>query len=161
MDQIITKEIMETSMPIQDDQDQIIFNNNMKKDLRIASYWSTFISIFTLSIMSLAFFGYTYILYKAYSASGIPMSEILSGMPWQGYVFILFIAAILVVLILSSISLLLFSFEVKKAVDHENSDAMDLSIDLLLQFFRYNGILIIGVFVTLFSIYLYFKSYGL
>lgn len=159
MDQIITKEIMETSTTIQDDQDQIIFTKIMKKDLKIASYWSTFISIFTASIMSLAFFGYTYILYQAYSVSGVPMSEILSGMPWQGYAFLLFFAAILGMLILSSISLLLFSFEVKKAVEHENSEAMDLAVDLLLKFFRYNGMLIIGVFLTAFSIYFYLQSF--
>jgi len=161
MNQIITSEIMETSIPNEENQDQITFNEAMRKDLRITSYWSTFISIFTLSIMSFAFFGYTYLLYKAYAVSGVPMSEILSEMPWQGYAFILFFAGILVVLILASISLLLFSFEVKKAVDYENSDAIDLSIDLLLKFFRYNGILVIGVFIVLFSIYLYFKSFTL
>ncbi len=159
MEQILTNKIMETPTSTQDDEDKIIFSDLMKKDLRTTSYWSTFISIFTLSIMSFAFFGYTYLLYSVYSISRTPMSEIISKMPWQGYAGILFFLACFIILILASISLLLFSFEIKKSADYENSAALELSVDLLLKFFRYNGIFIIGVFLTAFLFYLYIESF--
>lgn len=150
---------METSnpTPIQEDQELITFTHSIKNDLRIASYWSKIIAIFSLLLLTFSLFSFSYFFYTSFTRIGISLGEILAEAPSEFYAFFLFMIGILIVLILASLALLNFSFEIKKAVDEENAESLNLAIKLLLNFFRYSGLTIIAISVAYFLLYLLFK----
>ena len=150
---------METLFPPQDGDDQLYINERMKKALKISSNWGTFIGGFSLFLMMVVVIFLFYMLYLVITESPEPISNYLSLIPWQVYAIVLTFIGFSVLVVLTALSLILFSQEVKKAIEFKNSEALDLSTDLLYKFFKYNGILIISAFLMGFLSFLYIQTW--
>lgn len=141
------------------DEGHLHFTEPMKKDLMISSYWSSFISIFAITITALATLSYILILFRAFSVSEMPFTGVIKQIPLEGFLLIIGLLAFLVLFVLSNISLFFYALKIKEAIQHENPRSLDMSFDWLMKFFRYNGMLIILSLVIGFISYTYFSSF--
>lgn len=127
---------MENLSPIEEKQEKLFLSKFMKKELKGAANWATFISISTIlfcGMWGLSIFS-SMIFSDSSTLSSLDSVEI--------FVFIILIFTTSLIIISGAV-LFSFAHQLKKALKNHHAQALNISIDYLSRYFIFSSVLLI------------------
>lgn len=131
---------MENFSPPEEKKEELILTKFMKKELKRAANWATFISISTIlfcGMWGLSVFT-SMIFNSSFSLASLGSAEVFV------FVVLIFITSLIII---SGAVLFSFAHQLKKALKNHHAQALNISIDYLSRYFIFSSVLLIFMII--------------
>lgn len=136
---------MENLPPFEEKKEELFLTKFMKKELKSAANWATFISIAT--ILFCGFWSLNVLSTMIFSSS----ESISSFTSQEVFVFIILIF-ITGLIVISGVVLFSFSHHLKNALKNKQTQALNISFDYLSKYFIFSSVLLIFMIIWIMMI---------
>ena len=131
---------MENLSPFEEKKEELFLNDFMKKELKGAANWATFISIST--VLFCAIWGLNVLSTMIFSGS----ENIASATSLEVFVLIILIFTTSLIII-SGIILFSFAHHLKNALKNKQAQSLNISFDYLSKYFIFSSVLLIFMII--------------
>ncbi|MFK7772700.1 MAG: DUF5362 family protein [Saprospiraceae bacterium] len=136
---------MENLSPIEEKKEELFLTDFMKKELKQAANWATFISIST--VLFCAMWGL-----NVFSSMIFSSSETLSSLTFVEIFALIILIFTTSLIIISGVGLFSFSHHLKKALKNKQAQALNISFDYLSKYFIFSSVLLIFMIIWMMMI---------